>query len=121
MRCETCGEKSSYIKVLSNGEERCSNCGGFSEAGGIDTTGLLTRNSQRVREDSAKHECDFIQPHKFDKNTRKIGVNPDFVKEYPDKVKDYFSEEEVEKAGYPKLSKAIKKQKIADKKHREAQ
>ena len=71
----------------------------------------MTRNSQRVREDSAKHEGDFIQPHTFDKNTRKIGVNPDFVKEYPDKVKDYFSEEEVEKAGYPKLSKAMAKQK----------
>jgi len=121
MKCSGCGKTSSHIKVLPNGDEVCPHCSSMSEAGGTKISGLLTRNSFRVRSESVKHEGDFIQPHAYDKNKRKLCLNEDFVKKYPDKVKEYFSEEEVSNAGYCKLSNHMKKQKEAEIKHKNDQ
>lgn len=104
MTCATCNTTTSYIRCF-NGKEVCNNCGGFSEASGHKVDGALTRNSHRVRRQQAKYEGDFVQPHAYNKTTRKVDVNPDFVSLYPDKVHNYFQESEVKKAGYTKLPK----------------
>jgi hypothetical protein len=70
--------------------------------------GILTRNSQRIDYDRSKHEADMIQPHKYDKASKQFTVNDDFVKQYPDKAKNFFTSKELKKAGYPKLAKEKK-------------
>ena len=48
-------------------------------------------------------------PHIYDKNTHRQKINPDFVKLYPDKVKDFFNEDEMKRDGYSKMPGAIAK------------
>ena len=103
MTCQNCFKASRYIKILSNGQEVCHHCGGFSEAGGTKTAGLLTRSSFRIRTEARKYEGDTIPPFAYNKSRRKIDVSQDFVKLYPDKAKDYFSDSEMSKSGNPDL------------------
>jgi len=102
MICATCGSKTAHIKVI-EGKEYCSHCGGFSEAGGTKTDGLLTRNRFSIRRESIQREADMIPPHEYDRTTRKVKPRDEFIKRYPDKVGEYFSQEELNKAGYNKL------------------
>jgi hypothetical protein len=51
----------------------------------------------------------MVLPHVYDKSTRRQKVNPDFLKLYPDKVKDYFTGEELQRDGYSKMPAAIEK------------
>jgi len=60
----------------------------MSEAGGVNTDGILTRQSFRIRSESIKHEKDFIPPHTYDKGSKKIIKNPDFAKAYPQHDKE---------------------------------
>lgn len=110
MICGTCGNQTSHIK-LKQGRESCPNCGGFKETGGTKVDNILTRNSFRVRTESVKHEEDFIQPHSFSKGESKVKINDDFVKKYPDQAGEYFSDQELTKAGYNKLPEKLKKNK----------
>lgn len=48
-------------------------------------------------------------PHRHNKITRRQEVNPDFVKLYPEQVKQYFSSEELVRDGYKKLPEEIAK------------
>lgn len=48
-------------------------------------------------------------PHRYNKSTHRQEINPDFVKLYPDKVKDFFSEKEMIRDGYQKMPEAIEK------------
>ncbi len=105
MVCGNCSKQSNYVKLYSNGQERCHHCGGFSEAGGARVDGILTRQTFRVRSESYKNEGDTILPHKYSKITKRLEPNPDFVKQYPDRVGDYFDEGEITRAGLPKLAK----------------
>jgi len=63
MICGNCGEESANVRMDSQGNEYCHSCGGFSEASGTRTSGLMTRNSQRIRSQSVKFEGDFLPPH----------------------------------------------------------
>lgn len=103
MRCNTCKHESARIKVDSHGRESCPNCSSFSEAGGVSTSGALTRNAFRVRRQRDSNEGDFVQPHSYDKASKRVTVNPEFVKKYPDQAATYFNGEEMTKAGYSKL------------------
>jgi hypothetical protein len=79
----------------------CPKCGDFSEASGTKTDGLVTRN--RVRGESLKHEGDFITPHKWDKNRKKVIVNEDYVNRFHNT--DSYTEKEMKEAGIRKIQK----------------
>lgn len=103
MTCATCKTTSSRIYYRA-GQEVCHHCGGFSEGGGTNTSNLLTRNSLRIRTQAVKNEGDFITPHIFNKATRKMEINQDFIKHYPAQTKEYYRPHEYAKAGMPKLA-----------------
>lgn len=109
MHCGNCNTRTSHILVDRRGRESCHNCGGFSEASGKSISGAITRNSFRVRRQQDHHEGDFVQPHKFDKTKRRLDINPDFVKLYPDQAATYFSDGEMKSAGYSKLPEHSRK------------
>jgi len=73
------------------------------------TDGILTRTSWRIRRQQSRHEGDMVLPHSYDKTKHREVVNPDFVKLYPDKVKDFFSGDQLKKDGYSKMPDAIAK------------
>jgi len=103
MKCPNCGTETQFVKCDSFSCS-CPVCGGYSEAGGTKTDGLLTKNSLRVRSDSLKYEGDTIPPHQYDKSTHRIKPNEDFLKKYPEKANCYFTKEELKEAGYGKLN-----------------
>jgi len=102
MKCGNCGKRSSHIKVI-DGYEFCHLCGQFSEAGGTDTDGLLTRNRFSVRRDSVMHEGDTLPPHVYDKHERKVKPREDFIKRFPDRIGETFCRKELDDAGYKGL------------------
>jgi len=113
MKCSTCGSEVTHIKVR-RGIESCPQCAGFKITGGTKTDNILTRNSFRVRTESIKHEEDFIQPHSYSKGESKVKINDDFVKKYPMQAGEYYSDQELTKAGYNKLPDKIKQKKQKD-------
>jgi len=114
MVCRTCGEESAYIKITSGGVELCSNCGGFSESSGVDTDNIITRSSQRVRQQHITSEGDQILPHIYDRNQKKAVVNQDFIDKYPNRVKDSYSKQELKKMKWvqPKMKQDVKAGKV---------
>ena len=120
MICGNCLKASNYVKLLSNGQERCHNCGNFSEASGAKVDGILTRQSFRVRSESWKHEGDQLLPHTYDKTTKRLAPNPEFVKQHPDRVGDYFDASEITRAGMPKLAEKAKRDKQRAKDHKDS-
>jgi len=49
---------------------------------------------QRVQQQRDMHDGDILQPYKHGK---KMNPSPDFVRAYPEKARDYFSDEQLEK------------------------
>lgn len=92
------------IDTDSDGNRRkvCAEHRGMSEAKGANVSNILTRSSDRVREQQLRHEGDIILPHQYDKLTNKYIPNPDFVRLYPDKLPTYFTAEELKQHGYDK-------------------
>ena len=106
MICGSCNAETNHIKVYfiaGKAVEICPTCAGFSEAGGTRLDGVLTRNRFSVRRDSVNHQGDFIVPHKYDRASRTLKPNQDFLNRHPDKAGEYFSREELDKMGYKKL------------------
>lgn len=68
---------------------------------------LFTRTSERVRRQQEKYASDFVQPHIYDKHSRKLKINPDFIKLYPQSVYLYANREQLKKEGYEKLAQKI--------------
>jgi hypothetical protein len=108
MICENCGHAAHHIFSNSRGEY-CENCSNIPTVSKTKTDGILTRNSWRIRRQQSRYEGDIVMPHVYDKAARRQRVNPDFLKLYPDKVKDYFTTEELERDGYSKMPEAIAK------------
>jgi len=98
MICSRCGKKSNNIKVI-NGVEYCHSCGQFSEAGGTTTDGLLTRNRFSIRRDSKQYEADLLPPHEYDRASRKIKPSEKFIKQYPHRIKETYTKEELKEIG----------------------
>jgi hypothetical protein len=55
---------------------------------------LNISKQHRIQEQRDKHGRDILQPYAPGKD---MNPNPDFVKAYPDKAKDYFSDEQLTK------------------------
>lgn len=123
MICPNCQQPTGRIKAFLNEEgemvEFCSACLGISEVGGTRVDGLLTRNSLRIRSMATKFEGDTIPPHTFNKSSRKMEPNPEFIKQFGKTAEQFYSESEVTKAGMPKLAehyRKVRKNKAGDKK-----
>lgn len=95
----------------------CASCWGLSEAGGFKTDGVTTRNSFRIREQQRRYEADIITPHIYDKTTKRMIPNPDFVNIHTDKLGNFFKQTELEQAGYTKIGHAYKH--VAEQKQKE--
>ena len=108
MICVNCGKKAAHI-YATNDVERCENCSDITVRSYVKTDGILTRNSWRIRRQQSRHEGDIVMPHVYDKTARRQRVNPDFVKLYPERVKDYFSPEELKRDGYKRMPEHIAK------------
>lgn len=108
MTCNNCGKRAHHIFSDANGEH-CENCSNIPIVSKTKIDGILTRNSYRIRRQQSRFEGDIVMPHVYDKDAHRQKINPDFVKLYPDKVKDYFSEEEMKRDGYKKMPAAIEK------------
>lgn len=120
MVCNNCKQTSNHIKAYADGSESCHLCGQFSEAGGVRTSGLLTRQSFRVRSEQARFAADTLPPHKFDKASGKVVPSDDFIKKYPDQAKNYFDNADMKKAGVPKLAEHSDKLRAKEQAHKEA-
>lgn len=110
MICPTCTQPTTRLIIDSRGKA-CANCRGLSENAGTRLSGVLTRNSDRVRAQQQQHEGDTILPHKFDKTTQSHVPNPDFVDRYAEQLPTYFTREEMQKAGYSKADKIFEHKK----------
>lgn len=110
MICPNCQQPTNRM-VIRAGFKGCAECWGMGATGGTKTDGILTRNSDRIRQQQLQYEGDTIPPHSFDKGSRKVVPNPDFVDRYPEQVSNYFTEGEIRKAGYSKADKLFNKQK----------
>lgn len=108
MTCPQCQQPTSRLVITAN-LTACARCLGLSESGGPALDGTLTRNSQRVREQQREHEGDMILPHAYDKASKKVVANPDFLQLYPDKMSEYFSQTELEQQGYTKVGEAFER------------
>jgi len=111
MICATCHNEARRILVTASGKEACPNCvPGLSEAGGSKTDGILTRNSFRIKQDQAHHEGDMIQPHAYNKASKRVELNEDFVKMYPEQLGSTYNENELLRAGHKSAPLYVKKQ-----------
>jgi hypothetical protein len=108
MNCDNCQQPAHHIYTDERGE-RCEHCGAVSLISKTPTDGIITRNSWRIRRQQSRYEGDIVMPHRHNKITRRQEVNPDFVKLYPEQVKQYFSSEELVRDGYKKLPEEIAK------------
>lgn len=102
MICRTCNTKSSRIKVI-DGADYCNNCANLTETGGLHIDGSITRNSFRVREQQQAYKSDLTPPHVWNKNSRKLDVNKDFVKLFPEQAQKTFTNDELKSVGITKL------------------
>jgi hypothetical protein len=106
MVCANCQQTAHHIMSSEYGEH-CENCSELSLVSGVKTDGILTRNSWRVRRQQSRFEGDIVRPHIYDKANHREHVNPDFLKLYPDKVKEYFKPEELIRDGYKDMPAKI--------------
>jgi hypothetical protein len=106
--CPNCKHQTSHLKILPNGNTICHNCGGYAESGGVRTDKILTRNSDRVRDQQHQHEGDMITPYVWDKATDKAVVNHDFVELYPEQAAVTFTKDELKAAGHGRLLERVK-------------
>lgn len=111
MICLNCNKTAHHVYSSEYGEQ-CENCSNMPTVSKNKTDGILTRNSWRVRRQQSRHEGDIVLPHVYDKTTKRQRVNPDFVKLYPQRVKDYFSPEQLTKDGFGKMPNLIEKNEI---------
>ena len=108
MICSNCGKEAHHILTTENGE-CCENCSNIPIRASSKIDGIITRNSWRIRRQQSRYEGDMVMPTRHNKVTRRQEVNPDFLKLYPQRVKDYFTPEQLIRDGYKELPKQIAK------------
>lgn len=73
----------------------CHNCAGMTIGG--DTTKIITRTAERVRKQQEIHKGDFVPPHVYDKSSKKMIPNTDFMRLYPNQAPQYYNSDEKRK------------------------
>lgn len=109
MVCPNCNKPTHRLIIDKHGEA-CADCRGMSQNGGANLTGILTRSSDRVRQQQQQFEGDIIVPHRYDHQTHKLVPNEDFLARYPEMIPTYFTPEDLKKAGYSKPDNIYKAQ-----------
>lgn len=120
MICPNCERPTARIIYTYRDGQRIAGCAadrGMSENGGAKMSGILTRNSSRVRAGQQDHEGDIILPHKYNPLTHKTEPNPEFVAKYPEQLPTYFTQSELEDAGMSKAQKIFDKKAAHEAKH----
>lgn len=102
MICRTCQSNTNRIRVI-DGQDRCGNCSSMHETGGSKVDGSITRNSFRIREQQQSYKSDLTPPHVYDKASKKLKVNTEFVKLFPDQASKTFTSKELKDVGVTKL------------------
>lgn len=106
MICANCGANTTHVKITLAGEV-CPKCGGFAEASGARTDNAAGSSSFRIRQQQHANEGDMLPAHFYNKETRRIQPNPEFIKRFPDTAKYHYSPDELRKAGMPKMAKKV--------------
>lgn len=101
MICRSCNLSSNRIKVIA-GADVCTHCG-LVETGGSKVDNLITRNSFRVREQQKQMAGDMVTPWTYDKQRKKVVVNQEFIRNFPDQAKKTFSDSELKASNNAKL------------------
>lgn len=109
--CRSCHQQAVRI-LTSKGQDSCENCGGFNATGGFKTDKILTRSSQRIREQQMEFEGDTIPPFHYDKTSRKAVPNPAFVERFPDQAHNYYNDDEMKSAGLEPVKPKPKKKEV---------
>jgi hypothetical protein len=91
--------------IIRNGRKACAGHWGLSESGGTKIDGALTRSSDRVLQQQHTNEGDLIMPHTFNASMNRWEPNPDFIDRYAEQLPNYFTQDELEGAGYSKAGK----------------
>src|SRR3990167_3166081 len=63
----------------------------------------LTEGSERIKNQREQFHDDYLQPHVYNKSSRRLQINEEFLNKYPDKAHLYYTPEEMKGAGFPKL------------------
>jgi hypothetical protein len=108
MICSNCHNQAHHI-ITDNDHEYCENCSNIPIRASSKIDGIITRNSWRIRRQQSRYEGDMVMPTRHNKVTRRQEVNPDFLKLYPQRVKDYFTPEQLIRDGYKDLPRQIEK------------
>lgn len=103
MTCSNCHSVTARVRIV-DGTERCSVCGGFSEANGERSDGVLSR--QRTRDQGVKYEGDTLNPWKYEKSSKSYVPDPDFVKRHAHNAHHFFQPGDLK--AYPKLAETVK-------------
>jgi hypothetical protein len=101
MICPRCNNPTSRL-IIKRGVTACADCRGLSETGGARVSGILTRNSERVRAQQHTYEGDTITPHVYDRVLGRLVPNEAFMERFPEQIGTYFTAAELKKAGYSK-------------------
>ncbi len=102
MICRNCNHNATRIKVV-QGVDQCAYCTDMNETGGSKVDGSITRNSFRIREQQKQYASDLTPPYSYDKASRRVKANKDFITRFPEKVSDTFTGKELKDIGVTKL------------------
>jgi hypothetical protein len=75
----------------------------MSVTGGAKVDGSITRNSFRVREQQKQMQEDMQPAYVYDKTTRKVVPNKQFIQSFPNEVDKTFTTNELKSVGVTKL------------------
>ncbi len=75
----------------------------MTETGGAKIDGSITRNSSRIREQQQAYKSDLTPPHIWDKASKRLKVNKEFVKLFPEQATKTFTNAELKDVGITKL------------------
>ena len=64
--------------------------------------------------DRGQFTHDTIPPHTYDKLTKRMVINPEFVKHHGRNARQWYRPAELKQAGYDRLAETVQKQRDAD-------
>lgn len=105
--CPKCGKVPAVIHSIF-GVVWCTDCQAKAENYHHGKPLNLTESSDRIKKQREQMHDDLLQPHTYNKNSKKMEVNPEFVRVYPDRAGLYYTEQEMKQAGMPGLVSHVK-------------
>lgn len=111
--CPTCGSTQWYgLKGLPEGGWACTECLDWHPT--APDVNHMKKVHRSMKSENTKFLKDTVPPHTYDKLTKKMVPNPEFVKAFPDQARQWYRPAELKKAGYGKLAETVQKKRDAD-------